>query len=624
MWQGTDTHALSTLSIAFVVTVCISYTARVLASRRVALDELDSRSSSSFPILTQSSPLRSRSNRPHPFCASQASYESVQIVRVYWPVTQTENIGSIYGWSWQSHKNEFVVVVACVHSHTAPRPWTCIPSARKLGECIPKHNSPSSTSHTQRQPVLASLHELGPHVILCDAELAVKPHQLSFFLYAPPKLLYGQSLTLGIQHVSDPQASFTRLERLVAMDPMRFEELRSSKRTGSLRMAIQYMNMAHYACIHTPIPPRRACVHGLLNYMPHLHLPILPHCCAKYSLLWCVVQKRVAVATAWSRYIMHWNTLRSHLETDGSVGNDLHAMQHAQQTSWNALLSLALDLGLGWLLAHVLRRWQTVLVDTFRALLAYVDQAAFDALFNWLVHWPLGIKLNHELALFLADTLGSITLWYSMLQRLFDTHVPWFVHICIVACRIAGITAAIAMVADCLTVATLHLHVLYSILVHVYAFFLHAASELFDVFRGKKRNPLHGGRLDNAEHEVDQLFVGTILFTLLVFLFPTVLLYYLACAVPFFFVHCTKTIIKKLVDIFYDLPLYTECMRHIDASYAPGGILIDVRPRKHHLRQIRASAITVREAWAPVVNHIQSLVHLLPDAYALLIGARIS
>ena len=123
---------------------------------------------------------------------------------------------------------------------------------------------------------------------------------------------------------------------------------------------------------------------------------------------------------------------------------------------------------------------------------------------------------------------------------------------------------------------------------------------------------------------MDQLFVGTILFTLLVFLFPTVLLYYLACAVPFFFVHCTKTIIKKLVDIFYDLPLYTECMRHIDASYAPGGILIDVRPRKHHLRQIRASAITVREAWAPVVNHIQSLVHLLPDAYALLIGARIS
>ena len=237
MWQGTDTHALSALLIAFVVTACISYTARVLASRRVALDELASRSSSSFPILTQSSPPRSRSHSPYPFCAAQASYQSVQIVRVYWPVTQTENIGSIYGWSWQSHKNEFVVVVACVHSCTAPRPWTSIPSARRLGECVPKHNSPSSASQTQRQPVLASLHELGPHIILCDAELAAKPHRLSFFLYAPPKLLYGQSLTLGDQHVSYPQTSFTRLEHLVAMDPMRFEELQSPKRSGSLRMA---------------------------------------------------------------------------------------------------------------------------------------------------------------------------------------------------------------------------------------------------------------------------------------------------------------------------------------------------------------------------------------------------
>ena len=128
--------------------------------------------------------------------------------------------------------------------------------------------------------------------------------------------------------------------------------------------------------------------------------------------------------------------------------------------------------------------------------------------------------------------------------------------------------------ADALRVSTVHVRLMYGVLRRVLAFFVGATSELFDVFRSRKRNPLHGGRLDHAEHEVDQLFVGTILFTLLAFLFPTVLLFYWACAARFFVAHAMHTALVCVVGMLYDMPLYTLLMRFWDAASVSDGIVL--------------------------------------------------
>lgn len=46
---------------------------------------------------------------------------------------------------------------------------------------------------------------------------------------------------------------------------------------------------------------------------------------------------------------------------------------------------------------------------------------------------------------------------------------------------------------------------------------------------GKKRNMLRH-RIDSCDYDLDQLLLGTILFTLLTFLFPTIIVYYLTFA----------------------------------------------------------------------------------------------
>lgn len=48
---------------------------------------------------------------------------------------------------------------------------------------------------------------------------------------------------------------------------------------------------------------------------------------------------------------------------------------------------------------------------------------------------------------------------------------------------------------------------------------------LFRLFLGKKQNPLRE-RVDSCQYKADQLFVGTLLFTILLFLMPTTWVYY--------------------------------------------------------------------------------------------------
>lgn len=49
---------------------------------------------------------------------------------------------------------------------------------------------------------------------------------------------------------------------------------------------------------------------------------------------------------------------------------------------------------------------------------------------------------------------------------------------------------------------------------------------LFRLFCGKKQNPLRNNRLDSHLCDIDQLFIVTLTFTILLFLLPSILMYY--------------------------------------------------------------------------------------------------
>ena len=94
-----------------------------------------------------------------------------------------------------------------------------------------------------------------------------------------------------------------------------------------------------------------------------------------------------------------------------------------------------------------------------------------------------------------------------------------------------GITLAISLLMDVLAVLlTPHIFICYILARAVYARVGGTLGSLWALFRGKRYNVLRN-RMDSWEYDLDQLLFGTVLFTLLAFLFPTVLVYYALFAV---------------------------------------------------------------------------------------------
>lgn len=556
------------------LTALVSCAAERLAQQRVALDAVDA---DDVPPAWPPALPRPSQSRPRP------------IVHVYWPI-DARAPGTVYGW----RTNESVVV-ACVHPDTKPRAWTRMPRVRALGRCLRMQDAASEEAWLLVR--LDARHM--PHMRLrSSADVCV-------LLYTPPNVLRGQSLEVE----RATSAPCTRLEYLLAMDATRRDDMRSS--SPRLRSAIDCMNVASFACTCTPIPKQCA-------RLGFPRLEMLRRASA-YSLLCHALYRRLLGWGAWCEYRALWNAVRHELEFDGRVQSQ-QAMQKSMHACWSAWLMTLVDVALGCLLAGVMEAHSAEIHRGVEYGLACVGHASFHALFHWLAHWPLGIKLNDELALFLSDALGSVSALYTYaVLEPAAAHISTALRVCAwTGCF--GASMALGVCADALRVGTLHVRLMYGVLRRVYVFFVGAASELFDVFRSRKRNPLHGGRLDHAEHEVDQLFVGTILFTLLAFLFPTVLLFYWACAARFFVVHAMHTALVCVVRMLYDTPLYTLFMRFWDAASVSDGIVLQT----HGVHRIRARPVSVHDACRPIGEHAMRMGHLVRDAYHILQGIQLA
>ena len=79
---------------------------------------------------------------------------------------------------------------------------------------------------------------------------------------------------------------------------------------------------------------------------------------------------------------------------------------------------------------------------------------------------------------------------------------------------------------DFISFLSLHIYLVHSFLAYFYHTVLIFIRSLFRVFRGKKKNPLRGNRVDTVDFQLDRFLLGTLLFTPLCFLYPTIALYY--------------------------------------------------------------------------------------------------
>ena len=103
----------------------------------------------------------------------------------------------------------------------------------------------------------------------------------------------------------------------------------------------------------------------------------------------------------------------------------------------------------------------------------------------------------------------------------------------------------------------------------IYHWQLQTITSLFHLFRGKKHNVLRN-RIDSCDYDLDQLLLGTILFTLLAFLLPTVVVFYLTFATSRMAIIFLKAVLDTWLACLNHFPLFALMLRVKDSRRLPG------------------------------------------------------
>lgn len=129
----------------------------------------------------------------------------------------------------------------------------------------------------------------------------------------------------------------------------------------------------------------------------------------------------------------------------------------------------------------------------------------------------------------------------------------------------------IALFSDLISILTVHIYSFYIASARIFNWQLTIIISLFHLFRGKKRNVLRN-RIDSCDYDLDQLLLGTILFTVLFFLLPTVIVFYLAFASARMLIISLKAALDTCLAFLNHFPLFALMLRVKDSRRLPGAL----------------------------------------------------
>uniref|UniRef100_A0A674CY61 Phosphatidylinositol glycan anchor biosynthesis, class Q n=1 Tax=Salmo trutta TaxID=8032 RepID=A0A674CY61_SALTR len=242
----------------------------------------------------------------------------------------------------------------------------------------------------------------------------------------------------------------------------------------------------------------------------------------------------------------------------------------------NIFVSFFVDVSLGLLLVSWIYRENRIgkLANT---LVPAADHVAkeLEELLQWLMGAPAGLKMNRALDQVLGRFfLYHIHLWISYIHLMspFVEMILWYVGLS--ACL--GLTFALSLLSDITALLTFHIYCFYVYGARLYCMTVYGLSSLWRLFRGKKWNVLRQ-RVDSCSYDLDQLFIGTLLFTILLFLLPTTALYYLVFTLLRLVVVMFQGVVHLGVDFINSFPLFAMGLRLFRSYRLAGG--------RDHLRQ---------------------------------------
>ncbi|KRT85896.1 hypothetical protein AMK59_2924 [Oryctes borbonicus] len=241
---------------------------------------------------------------------------------------------------------------------------------------------------------------------------------------------------------------------------------------------------------------------------------------------------------------------------------------------YNTILSKVIDILIGFIALYIFFEYETII-------LKFLNDAAENIIYGlknlliFLMGSPIGLKLNYAF----NTTLGTFFFYHIFLWKTFMQFIrPYLYSVFYILLFPAsfGLSFQAAILDDLIKVCTIHVYCIYIYAARLYGLQINGLISLWRLFIGRKYNPLRN-RIDSHQYSHNQLFIGTLGFTIFLFLLPTTLLYYVVFTVFRLVLKVLNLSLIYLRVLLQHLPIHSIVLWLIDSPLIAATIVISAK-----------------------------------------------
>eukprot|EP01038_Epipyxis_sp_PR26KG_P006662 gene6662-9144_t len=246
----------------------------------------------------------------------------------------------------------------------------------------------------------------------------------------------------------------------------------------------------------------------------------------------------------------------------------------------NFVMFVIIDIILGCFLGIFLIRNSDRIVQIVESLCFNLQKSFILDTLVWFNNSPGGVKLNPVITSKVGSLVAFIVNSYDIVLLFAKiVHKPLIIFIAYSGCF--GFTVQLVMIIDAIRLLTLHVAAIHRGLSYLHENQIRLIYSLWLLFNGKKRNILRN-RIDTCEYDQNELLMGTMLFAMTVFLFPSFAAYFYLfafCQLGIVFVHY---ILWATVVGTKEFPYYMLTLFLYDYKYVTNGVQFEVIPHRSY------------------------------------------
>lgn len=264
----------------------------------------------------------------------------------------------------------------------------------------------------------------------------------------------------------------------------------------------------------------------------------------------------------------------SKIESESSILKGTRFSPSEYIKFYNTVWLIINDILLGVIFSNILKANHNFIAHSVQILIPKYETMLGDTI-RWLMNSPAGFKLNNELASFLGQLIfWVLDLWKTTTLAWIITNIDSLLSIVEILTSYCGITLFISILLDLTNVIFLNVYGFYIACTRLYFWQISIVMSLFKLFYGKKYNILRN-RVDSNNYEFDQLMIGIIMFTILIYLLPTVFIFYLTFVLLRLAVLSILFALKFLLILLNHIPIVVLLLKLKNQERLPSGILLD-------------------------------------------------